>query len=153
MTQGILASGACKRETRAHGLAWILLCVALGIHLFDEVTNDFLSIYNPAVNLMRQHAAFLPLPTFTYGVWLAGLIIGIIVLLCLSPLVFRGNRWMFLVSYALGSVMIVNAIGHVAGSVVSRRPMPGVYSSPLLLGGAIFLIISARNHQSKSRVL
>lgn len=153
MAQPTFTTGTSKQKAKAHGVAWILLCVALGIHVFDEATNDFLSVYNPAVNLIRQHAPFVPLPTFTYGVWLTGLIIGIIVLLCLSPLVFRGNRRMFLVSYLFGTLMIVNAIGHVAGSFMLGRPMPGVYSSPLLLGGAIFLIMAARNHQSKSRVL
>ena len=153
MAQPTFNNGTSKQKAKAHGVAWILLCIALGIHVFDEAINDFLSIYNPTVNLIRQHAPFVPLSTFTYGVWLAGLIIGIIVLLCLSPLVFRGNRRMFLVSYALGTIMILNAIGHIAGSVMLGRLMPGVYSSPLLLGGAIFLIMATRNHQSKSPVL
>jgi membrane-bound ClpP family serine protease len=141
-----------SKETKAHGLAWISLSVAIGIHVFDEVKHDFLSFYNPLVDSIRQHVPFLPLPTFTYGVWLAGLIVGIIILLCLSPLVFRGNRWMFLVSYLLGTIMLVNAVAHMAGSFILGRPMPGVYSSPLLLGGAILLIINARKHQSKSRM-
>jgi len=140
-----------SKETKGHGLAWISLCVTLGIHVFDEVIHDFLSFYNPFVDSIRQSVPFLPLPTFTFGVWLAGLIIGIIVLLCLSPLVFRGNRWMFLVSYLLGMLMIVNAVIHMAGSVITGGPMPGVYSSFLLLAAAGFLIINARRHQLRSR--
>jgi len=141
-----------SKETKAHGLAWILLSVALGIHVFDEVIHDFLSFYNPLADSIRQQVPFLPLPTFTFGVWLAGLIIGVIILLCLSPLVFRGNRWMFPVSYLLGMIMIVNAIAHMAGSVIWRWPMPGVYSSFLLLAAAVFLIINARKHQLRLRI-
>ncbi|MGB2697930.1 MAG: HXXEE domain-containing protein [Candidatus Zixiibacteriota bacterium] len=141
-----------SKETKAHGLAWISLSVAIGIHVFDEAITDFLSFYNRFVDSIRQHAPFLPLPTFTYGVWLAGLIVGIIILLCLSPLVFRSNRWMFLVSYLLGTIMIVNAVAHMAGSVIMGGPMPGVYSSFLLLATAVFLIINARKHQLKSRL-
>ena len=118
MEQPTFITGTSKQEAKTLGIAWILLCVALGIHIFDEATNDFLSIYNPAANLIRQHVPLIQLPTFTYGAWLAGLIIGIIILLCLSPLVFFGNQRMFLASYLFGILMIVNAIGHVAVSFI-----------------------------------
>lgn len=140
-----------SKETKAHGLAWMLLSTTIGIHVFDEAIHDYLSFYNPIVNSIQQSVPFLPLPTFTYGAWLAGLIVGIIVLLCLSPLVFRGNRWMFLVSYILGTIMILNAVVHMTGSVIMGRPMAGVYSSFILLAAAVFLIINARKHQVKLR--
>ena len=49
-----------------HGLAWVLLTLALAAHVVDEAVNDFLSFYNPAVQAIRQVAPFLPLPTFTF---------------------------------------------------------------------------------------
>ena len=63
------------------GVAWVGLCVALGIHVADEALTDFLSVYNPAVRAIRSRFPFLPLPTFTFPVWLGGLITVTVLLL------------------------------------------------------------------------
>jgi hypothetical protein len=63
------------------GIAWVLLCMAFAAHVVDEALTDFLSVYNPAVGAIRQKLPFLPLPTFTFGIWLTGLIIAVIILL------------------------------------------------------------------------
>jgi len=55
-----------KDSGARHGLAWVLLTLALAAHVVDEAVNDFLSFYNPAVQAIRQVAPFLPLPTFTF---------------------------------------------------------------------------------------
>jgi len=63
------------------GPAWVALCVALAIHVADEALTDFLSVYNPAVRAIRARFPFLPLPTFTFRIWLGGLIVVTVLLL------------------------------------------------------------------------
>lgn len=63
-----------------YGWAWVALCLALAIHVIDEALTDFLSVYNPMIKALRQRWRFLPLPTFSFGVWLSGLILAVILL-------------------------------------------------------------------------
>jgi uncharacterized membrane protein required for colicin V production len=66
-------------------------------------------------------------------------------LLCLSPFAFRDNSWLRTVSRPLGIVVgLLNATLHIGSSVYFHRWMPGVYSSPLLLLAAIYLLASSR---------
>lgn len=129
---------------KRHGTAWILLALALALHVADEAANDFLSVYNPSVLRIRQALPWLPLPVFTFDVWLAGLIAAVLLLLFLSRYVFLGRRWTIPASYLLGGLMTLNALGHFAGSLAMGRAMPGVYSSPFLLAAALYLIYSTR---------
>jgi hypothetical protein len=129
---------------KRHGTAWILLALALALHVADEAANDFLSVYNPTVLRMKQALPWLPLPVFTFDVWLAGLIAAVVLLLFCSRFVFLGQHWTVPASYLLGGLMALNAFGHFAGSVAMGRAMPGVYSSPILLAAALFLIFSTR---------
>ncbi len=132
-----------------HGLAWIALCLALAIHVMDEALTDFLSVYNPTVLAIREKFPFLPLPTFSYEIWLAGLILAVIMLLFLSTFIFRGARLMTPLSYAFGALMLGNGLLHIAGSFYLGRLMPGVYSSPLLLGGSTYLLARLRQRQRR----
>jgi len=126
------------------GFAWLGLTFALALHVADEAAHDFLSVYNPSVTAIRQHLPFLPLPTFTFPVWLTGLIFGVLLLLALSPLAFRGNRWIRRLSYPLAALMFANGLGHIGGSLYFQNLMPGVWSSPLLLLASAWLFLSAR---------
>jgi len=126
------------------GIAWLALCIALGIHVADEALSDFLSVYNPAVRAIRARFPFLPLPTFTFPVWLGGLITVTILLFALSPAAFRGEAGMRPAAYVFGLVMAGNGLLHVVGSVYMRKAMPGVYSAPLIFGAAIYLLASVR---------
>ena len=126
------------------GWGWIALTMALALHVTDEALTNFLAVYNPTVMAIRRRVPFLPLPTFTFGVWLSGLVLGIILLLALSPFAFRKARWMMFAAYALGFFMMANALQHIAGSIYMGRLMPGVYSSPLLLVCSIYLLLSVR---------
>ena len=126
------------------GWGWIALTMALALHVTDEALTNFLSVYNPTVLAIRQRVSFLPLPTFTFRVWLSGLVLAIILLLALSPFAVRGARWIMFAAYVFGFLMIVNGLQHIAGSVYMGRWMPGVYSSPLLLVCSIYLLLSAR---------
>ena len=119
--------------------------LALALHVTDEATHDFLSAYNPTVLWIRARVPFLPLPTFRFWPWLILLIAGICLLLCLSPLAFRGNRWLRRAAWPIGILVgVMNAFGHIGSSIYFHRWMPGVYSSPFLLAAAIYLLLSAR---------
>jgi len=134
--------GGESSATNRQGWAWIFLCLAIATHVTDEALTDFLSVYNPTVLAIRQRLPFLPIPTFTFGVWLTGLILGIILLLLLTPWVFRGAGWITPIAYILGAIMVGNGMLHFAGSIYLGRRMPGVYSSPFLLVASIWLLVT-----------
>jgi len=126
------------------GIAWIALAGAIAVHVIDEALADFLSVWNPLAIAVRERIPFLPLPTFTFAAWLTGLILGVALLLALSPFAFRGKRWMAPLAYFLGIMMVGNGLLHLGGSLYFGRPMPGVYSSPLLMASAIYLLVRVR---------
>jgi hypothetical protein len=126
------------------GVAWVAFAFALAVHVADEARHDFLLTYNANVRLVRARLPFLPLPTFTFRVWLTLLIAGILLLLCLSPLAFHGARWLRELSVALAiTVGVLNAALHIGSSAYFHRWMPGVYSSPILLLAGIFLLATS----------
>lgn len=131
------------------GMSWLVLCLALAVHVADETVNDFLSVYNPAVGRIKEHLPFLPLPEFEFGLWIGGLILAVLILLSLSPFAFRQVKWMRYFSCIFGILMIINGLAHFAGSIYLGRPMPGVYSSPLLIGASIYLLLSLRRLRRK----
>lgn len=135
---------ASAQTQRNFGFAWLAFAVAVAVHVADEATHDFLSTYNPTVRAIREQLPFLPLPTFSFPVWLGGLIAGIVLLLCLSPLAFRGNSRLRFIALPLAVIVgVFNACLHFGGSIYFHRWMPGVYSAPLLLAAGIWLLIAA----------
>jgi hypothetical protein len=122
------------------GWAWLGLCMAFGVHVFDEAATGFLDIYNPAVERIRESYPFLPVPTFSFGVWLGLLVFAVGALTALSPLAFRGRWGIIPLAYPFAVIMLLNGLGHIAWSVYVGEAMPGVYSSPLLLAGSLFLL-------------
>lgn len=144
------------RESRRFGIAWVLFALAVALHVIDEATHDFLTTYNASVHAIRARLPFLPIPTFTFPLWLAGLIAGIL-LLVLSPLAFRGNRALRLIALPLGLVVgVCNAALHIPSSLYFHRCMPGAYSSPFLLAAAIFPLhaaFRAKEHSATSHAL
>jgi len=128
--------------------AWIALCLALALHVADEASTGFLSVYTPTVMALRKSRPWLPFPVFTFGVWLAGLVVANVLLLCLSVFVLRGARWMRPIGYGFAVIMFANGLGHILGTILGRtvasirfpRPMPGFYSSPFLLLASAYLL-------------
>ena len=125
-----------------HAVAWIMLCLALAVHIADEAFTDFLSVYNPAVNAIRRSFPWLLLPTFTFEVWLGALIVAIIVLSSLTVFVLRGSQIMVVLSYVFGTLMLLNGLLHIGATLEMQRPMPGVYSAPLLIAASVYLILT-----------
>ncbi len=125
----------CKSDFQddALGWAWLGLTLALALHVMDEALTDFLSVYNPAVRAIREWLPLLPLPTFTFEVWLAGLITGLVLMLLATAAAFRRRRWLTLFAFPFAVLMCGNGLLHIASSIYLGRALPGVYSAPLLL--------------------
>jgi hypothetical protein len=132
-----------EQAKHSFGYAWLLLCVALSIHVLDEALTDFLSVYNPAVQAIRKRFPLLPLTVFSFRVWLGGLAGAVALAFCVTPLAFGGSGFVVAAAYPLGILMAGNALGHIGASIYRRRFMPGVYSSPLLLLASLYLLICA----------
>ncbi len=75
-------------SNRNLGIAWVALCLAFVSDVAEEALTNFLSVYNPTVLALRQRLAWFPMPVFEFKVWLGGLILVNVVLLCLSPFAF-----------------------------------------------------------------
>lgn len=127
------------------GPPWLALCFALAVHVWDEAAHDFLSLYNPNVERLREAIPILPIPTFTFGVWLAGLIVVIAALSVLSLPAWRNNRWVLRAAYVFAGIMFANGLWHTLGSVIAGRWLPGVISSPLLLVASAWLFVRVRS--------
>jgi hypothetical protein len=134
-------------------MAWVLMWVALALHVTDEALTGFLSVYNPTVLALRATLGFWPMPTFEFREWLTGLMLGILVLGALTPLAFRNARWIRPVFYFCVIVAgVLNASGHTIATILGHtvstvrfpRPAPGVYSSPLLLIVSSYALVQLR---------
>src|SRR5271165_5673883 len=138
--------------------AWILLCFALELHVFDEATTGFLGVYNPTVVALRERLGWWPMPTFAFGEWLAGLLVACVALLVLSGAVSRGAKGTRLAAYIFAIIMLLNAAAHTLATIFGRtvasvtfpRPAPGFWSSPIMAAAAIYLLIQLRRSRPKN---
>ncbi|MFZ0863481.1 MAG: hypothetical protein WCA27_05195 [Candidatus Sulfotelmatobacter sp.] len=134
------------------GHAWFALTVAFALHVFDEATTGFLTVYNPTVTAMRARWEWFPMPTFEFREWLVGLILAVALCFALTPLASRGVRWMRPLAWLYAAIQFFNAMGHTIGtirghtvaSVTFPRPAPGFYSSPFLFLGSVWLMVRLR---------
>jgi hypothetical protein len=141
-----------RPRTAKQGEAWILLCLALAIHVLDEALTGFLKVYNPTVLALRQRLGYWPMPPFEFRNWLTGLIVLVVILLALSPFAFRGARAFRPFFYLFAILMLANGLGHIAATILGQtvssvhfaRPAPGFYSAPLLLAGSIYSLLQLR---------
>lgn len=132
--------------------AWILLCLGLCLHVFDEATTGFLDIYNPTVTALRERLGWWPMPTFQFGDWLAGLLVACVVLLALTGFVGRGAPGTRVLAYFFAILMLFNAAGHTLATIFGRtvasvtfpRPAPGFWSSPFMAAAAVYLLVQLR---------
>lgn len=127
---------------RSFGHAWLALTIALACHVADEALTGFLDVYNPIVLAARDRFAWFPMPTFTFGPWLAGLIVAVVVLLALTPAAYARNRALRVFAIPYAAIMLLNGIGHLVGSVILQRWAPGATTAPLLLFASAWLLIA-----------
>ncbi len=114
--------------------AWLVLVGVVSIHVFDEAVTGFLPFYNALVTSLKDQWTWFPMPVFpSFEIWLGGLILGLLLGLFLLPAVAGGGRGIRIFVAFAGLVMISNALGHLLGSVYFGRPIPGFWSSFLLL--------------------
>lgn len=132
--------------------AWLALTAALALHVIDEALNDFLAVYNPAVTAIRAAAPFLPLPTFTFTSWLAGLTVAVVVLAVLGWRAGRSGMWVRPAGFVFAVLMILNGLLHLTVSAVQRSLMPGTWSAPVLLVAAIVLFRALSSSRTRPRV-
>lgn len=123
-----------------HARAWLTLVGVLALHVTDEALTDFLSVYNPIVLQFRAAWPSFPMPTFTFGPWLGGLIVLVIVLAMLTPGIRAGGGFATAGSFVFGALMFMNGVGHLAGSIYFGRWLPGATTAPLLLAGSTWLL-------------
>ena len=134
------------------GAPWLALCGAFALHITDEALTGFLNVYNPTVRAMEQRWGWFPMPTYGFREWLMGLMIGWGILVCLSPLAYRGAAWLRPVAWTYAAIMLLNGLGHTLFTVLGHtvasvsfpRPAPGFYSSPFLLAASVWMIIRLR---------
>lgn len=122
-------------------VAWLLLVSTIALHVVDEAINGFLPFYNDMVKSLRQRVGFFPAPTFSFEIWLTGLVVGILLCFGLTVFIARGGRLVRALAIMLGVLMLFNALGHLSGSLYFGRILPGAWSSPLLLLSALFMIL------------
>ena len=129
-----------KLFTNRNVLAWLLLVTALALHVLDEAMSDFLPFYNQSVINLREQLGFFPAPTFSFSIWLGGLIIAIILLYLMTYIVVRGSRFIRVFTIIFAVLMIFNGLGHLLGSLYYGRILPGMWSSPFLILMASFVV-------------
>jgi hypothetical protein len=139
MKSGSNSSEWKESAARAHQRAWYILVAVLAIHVVDEALTDFLSFYNPLVLAMRERIPYFPMPTFSFGPWLAGLTLAVVTLALLGPAVRRGAMGTTVLSWIFSVIMFANGLGHLVGSIYFQRWLPGATSAPLLLVGSVIL--------------
>jgi hypothetical protein len=138
---------------RRLGSAWILIWMALSLHVADEAITGFLRVYNPTVIALTETLGWWPMPTFSFKEWLIGLATGILILAALTPFAFRNAGWLRPVFYFCAVVLcIANGCGHTLATIFGQtvrtvhfpRPAPGFYTSPLLLFAGIYALVQLR---------
>lgn len=147
------------RQFSKLGWAWVMMWIALAIHVADEAITGFLSVYNPTVLALRAKLGFWPMPTFTFPGWLTSLAGGILMLALLTPFAFNNARWIRPIFYFVAIVTgVFNALGHTIGTILGHtvstvqfsRPAPGFYSSPLLLIASFYALLQLRRTRGGS---
>jgi len=121
--------------------AWVVMITMVWIHVCEEALTGFLPFYNRVVETLQGQVGFFPMPTFSFGPWLGGLLLAVALCYALTPLVARGGRTIRAVTTVLGVLMVGNALGHLVGSAYLGRVLPGMWTSPLLLIAAIYVVV------------
>ena len=135
------------------GRSWIAFCCALALHVTDEALTGFLTVYNPTVVALRSRLGWWPMPTFEFREWLIGLIAAVSVGLLLTPLFFHGGQPIRPFAWIIAALVGVgNGLAHISGTIFGRtvasvrfpRPMPGFWSSPVLIAAAVWVLFELR---------
>lgn len=148
-------------DTFRLGIAWVMMWIALAVHVTDEALTGFLPVYNATILALRAQLGFWPMPTFEFKVWLTGLCLGISGLALLSPFAFQNAKWLRpIFVFVVVIAGLLNATGHTVATILGRtvstvhfpRPAPGFYSSPLLMVVSIYALLQLqRTRRTRGR--
>lgn len=147
-----ISSGRAGRRFRlGHGLAWVGLCLCLAAHIADEAFAGRSKLYGPAALALGRHVPWPQPPDFAPEVWLTLAVEAVVLLLMLAPFFFCGARWAAALSYPFAVIAFFYGLSHPAGSLYFSMAVPGLYTSPLLLASAVFLLLSVHRVQTSER--
>jgi hypothetical protein len=141
--EAVMGEARPKRERSRVGLAWLLMCLVLAIHIAEEALTGFLPAYNLTAEAIRGLFPFLPVPTLSLTLWLTATIGIVAFLTALAPFAYRGFALMRVATVGLALVVLANVTGHIGGSLLAGAPMPGVYSTPLLAAAGVYGLVVA----------
>ena len=149
-----------QERSAGFGRGWFALTIAFALHVTDEASTGFLSVYNPTVTAMRARWGWFPMPTFEFREWLIWLIAGVLLCFAMTPLAARGARWLRPLAWFYAVLMFFNGLGHslftilghTVASVTFPRPAPGFYSSPFLFIGSLWLMRELWKTRASARV-
>jgi hypothetical protein len=144
-------------ERRGHvamnfGMPCLLMCMAFGLHTWDEAAHHFLRYYNATVLALYGHFSWFPRMDMEFRNWLERLVVANLVLLALTPWAYQNARWLRPVAYVFAGIQLLNGTWHIVAAVLGHTvppvqfegPAPGVYTAPLLLILAMYLFQSLR---------
>jgi hypothetical protein len=139
------------------GTPWLLLCLGFALHVWDEAAHDFLNYYNATVLALYGHFSWFPRMNMQFRTWLAALLVANLVLLAITPWAYRNAIWLRPLAYVLAAIQLLNGAGHIVAAIWGRTvpsvhfegPAPGVYTAPLLVALAAYLIWSLRNSRGR----
>jgi hypothetical protein len=112
------------------GLAWLLLCLAFGLHIWDEAAHDFLRYYNATVLTLYSHFSWFPRIDLDFRPWLYGLVGGTLLLLLLTPFAYRNARWFRAAGYLFAGVQLLNGLNHIVLTIRGRSVPSVAFDGP-----------------------
>jgi len=127
------------------------------MHVWDEAAHDFLRYYNSTVLALYGHFSWCPRMDMQFRTWLTALLVANLVLLVLTPWAYGNARWLRPLAYVLAAIQVLNGTGHILAairgctvpSVQFEGPAPGVYTAPLLIVLAAYLIWALRKSRGR----
>jgi hypothetical protein len=151
-----MSQGVKNGSSGNFGLAWLLMCLAFGLHIWDEAAHDFLRYFNATVLTIWAQFSWFPRMDMEFRSWLFGVSGVATVFLLLTPFAYRNARWVRPLGYFFAGVQLLNGLGHILVTILGHTvpsvafdgPAPGFYTAPLLVILSLFLFWSLR----KSRV-
>jgi hypothetical protein len=130
-------------STTAFGWAWLAATLALGLHVGDEATHDFLTWYNPQALRIRRFLGGFPVPpTFTFWPWLIALSLAVLTLAALTPQAYKGASWLRVLAIVMGVEHVGNGLPHLGAGLMMRRAVPGFGLLPSCSQRGIWLLHS-----------
>lgn len=123
--------------------AWLALTVVLTLHVVEGAIRDYLSFYNPLAMSLRDTMLWTWMPTFTLAAWLGGWTAILASLYGLTWFAIYPARWVVWAAFFYGEVVWLFAAAKLGFAIYLEKPIPGVFTTPLLLIASTWLSLEA----------